>query len=272
MSLLFIWTLVCPSVSLAQDLFDEENTLRYANYLYNQGNYALAIPEFERLVFYNPEEIRYKAQLVESYFNTGEYQQVETSIDRWTADIVEYPLSLYYLKSRLRLGEFTVAQQVVNSDEYQFPKEEIPSISIATLGLSGEWDKASEVCRDTPTAYHSVTFQNYCQVVGEAQNFNEKNKFVAAGLSMLIPGLGKVYTKDYVDGIANLLFVGATAFQSYRGFKNDDINDLQGWIYGGAALSFYLGNIYGSWLAANRYNDRFYESKQKELDISFFGQ
>lgn len=255
----------------AQDLFDEENTLKYANYLYQRGNYELAIPEYERLVYFDPSQQVYKLQLLETYFQTEAFEQIEQSIERWSTDQIGFPFSLYYLKAQFKKADFTEAQRVVsNTNTFIFPSDKRLSYQLLSYGLAGQWDQAADVCRATRTITPDPSFQEYCSIVNEADTFREKNRFLAAGLSTLIPGLGKVYTRDYVDAAINFLFIGVTAFQAYRGFTNDDIREVQGWIYGGVALSFYLGNIYGSWKAADQYNYRFYESKRQALDRSFF--
>ena len=255
----------------SQDLFDEENTLRYANYLYQRGNYQLAIPEYERLVYFDPDQQTYKLLLLETYFRTHAYDQIEQSIERWSTREIEFPFSLYYLKAQFKKEDFTEAQRILNDNNtFRFPANRRASYQLVNYGLAGQWEKAAAVCQTKMNATPEPSFQEYCTIVSQAETFKEKNRFLAAGLSTVVPGLGKVYTKDYVDAAVNFLFIGVTAFQAYRGFTNDDIRDVQGWIYGGVALSFYLGNIYGSWKAADQYNYRFYESKRQALDRSFF--
>ncbi len=267
--LLAFMLIVTPLQS--QDLFDEENTLKYANYLYQRGNYQLAIPEYERLVYFDPARRIYKLQLLETYFRTQAYDQIEQSIERWSPRKIEFPFSLYYLKAQLKTQNFTKAQHILNDDNtFRFPANKRVAYQLVSYGLAGQWYKAAAVCQIKLPVTPEPSFQQYCTIVGQADAFNEKNRFLAAGLSTIVPGLGKVYTRDYVDAAVNFLFIGVTAFQAYRGFTNDDIREVQGWIYGGVALSFYLGNIYGSWKAADQYNYRFYESKQQTLDRAFF--
>lgn len=254
-----------------QNLFDEENTRKYAEYLYQRGKFALAIPEYERLIYFNPDSEVYQAQLLESYFNIEAYDKIAQTIPVWYPDSIRYPISLYLLKTTLKTGTYQEAYNILdNETRYQFPSEQVPVLRMVTYGLASDWKKAAGLCNNTPPIDQEADFARYCQIVTSAAEFKPKNKLLAAGLSTLVPGLGKVYTRDYIDAAVNFLFIGVTAFQAYRGFSNDNINDLQGWIYGGVALSFYLGNIYGSWRAADQYNYRFYEDKRQELDRSFF--
>jgi hypothetical protein len=256
----------------AQNLFDEENTRKYADYLFQRGNYQLAIPEYERLIYFNSQHETYKIKLLDSYFRTSAFEEIERAVGDWYPNTVDYPASFFYLKTQLKTSKFQYAQQLLSENSrFQFPVDEKPAYLIVSYGLANAWGKAAEICETNESANRSQSFQQYCQVVASANGFKPKNKFVAAGLSTLVPGLGRVYTKDYADAVVNILFIGVTAFQAIRGFRNEEINDLQGWIYGGVALSFYMGNIYGSWRAADQFNYRFYESKRQALDRAFFG-
>lgn len=256
---------------MAQNLFDEQHTLQYANYLYRQGNYQLAIPEFERLVYFNPNRQGYKLQLLETYFRVQAYEEIEASVNRWSTDEVSYPFSLYYLKVQFREGDFEEASRVLSPKSgFRFPENKLRAYQLVSYGLAGRWSDAADLCPASTDENQPASFREYCNIINEADQFREKKPWVAAGMSAVVPGLGKVYTRDYVDALVNFLFIGVTAFQAYRGFSSESISDLQGWIYGGVALSFYLGNVYGSWKAADQYNYRFYESKKESLDHTFF--
>lgn len=73
-----------------------------------------------------------------------------------------------------------------------------------------------------------------------------KSPWVAAGLSAVVPGLGKVYAGRPGEGVSAFLIVGslmaATAENAYK----------EGWtnwktlLFGSLSTVFYLGNIYGS--------------------------
>jgi TM2 domain-containing membrane protein YozV len=79
-----------------------------------------------------------------------------------------------------------------------------------------------------------------------------KSELTAAILSTLIPGAGKIYTKDYSDGIIAFLVTGLMSYISYRDFKAD--HKFRGWLFAGLTAFFYGGNIYGSIASAQIYN------------------
>jgi TM2 domain-containing membrane protein YozV len=74
----------------------------------------------------------------------------------------------------------------------------------------------------------------------------------ASLLSALIPGLGKVYSNEISDGIFSFLATGLLSYLAYDNFKAD--HRFRGWLFTGLASIFYVGNIYGSYAAAQIFN------------------
>lgn len=86
-------------------------------------------------------------------------------------------------------------------------------------------------------------------------NFPAKSPWVAAGLSALVPGLGRVYTHQYGVAAESLLVCGgfaAVTIENYRHYGAIWSTLL----FGTLGTLFYLGNIYGSYLSVEVYNDR----------------
>jgi len=81
-----------------------------------------------------------------------------------------------------------------------------------------------------------------------------KSAATAGILSALIPGLGKIYTGYYGDGITAFLMTSAFAILSYTNFKAN--HNFRAWLFAGLTGLFYSGNIYGSVVSANLINAR----------------
>jgi hypothetical protein len=73
-----------------------------------------------------------------------------------------------------------------------------------------------------------------------------KSPLLAGMLSAAIPGMGKVYAGHWEDGISAFFMVGISAWQGYEGFRKEGISSAKGWILGGLAAAMYGGNIIGS--------------------------
>ncbi len=77
-----------------------------------------------------------------------------------------------------------------------------------------------------------------------------KSPWLAAVSSGVIPGMGKVYTGEWKDGLYACVIVTAFSWLAYRSVQKASVPYTA--FYGSMALSFYLGNIYGSWKSALR--------------------
>ena len=81
---------------------------------------------------------------------------------------------------------------------------------------------------------------------------SRKSPAVAVLLSAVLPGSGKIYAGRGVDGLSSALATGAPAFFSIRGFRRDGASSIRGWLEGSLSLGFYLGNLWGSAVAARQ--------------------
>ena len=77
-----------------------------------------------------------------------------------------------------------------------------------------------------------------------------KSPLLAAALSMVVPGLGRVYLGRWPDGLLSFLLVGTTAALAAQGFYEEGQGSVRGWILGGVAALLYAGNVYGSAVGA----------------------
>jgi TM2 domain-containing membrane protein YozV len=77
-----------------------------------------------------------------------------------------------------------------------------------------------------------------------------KSPLLAAALSMVVPGLGRVYLGRWPDGLLSFLLVGTTAAFAAQGFYEEGQGSVRGWILGGVAALLYAGNVYGSAVGA----------------------
>ena len=77
-----------------------------------------------------------------------------------------------------------------------------------------------------------------------------KSPLLAAALSLVVPGLGRVYLGRWPDGLLSFLLVGTTAVLAAQGFYQEGQGSVRGWILGGVAGLLYAGNVYGSAVGA----------------------
>lgn len=168
-----------------------------------------------------------------------------------------YEKSLFYgLVCDTYLQDYSSASNRMNS--YEGSLQELKSYELAALSL----------LMDDAAGYKSYSqdfsYSNYVLSDGEKvfediyhSRFEEKRKspYLAAGLSALLPGLGKIYAGAYGEGISSFLLWGcSTALAIDNGIKNG-AGDWRTIVFSTVSSLLYLGNIYGSYISVGLYYD-----------------
>jgi hypothetical protein len=124
-------------------------------------------------------------------------------------------------------------------------------MALALALATRQWSQADTLLRRTGDKRLGQAYQ---PVIAAGTAIHYRKPWVAASLSAVVPGAGKVYAGQWKDGLFSLLFVAINGYQSYRGFHQKGLQSARGWIFGGLALGFYTGNVYGSAQTVKRYN------------------
>jgi TolA-binding protein len=80
----------------------------------------------------------------------------------------------------------------------------------------------------------------------------QKSEVLAGVLSGILPGAGYAYAEEFATGFMSLGVNGAFVTAAWAAFANG--LEAVGILAGGIGLPFYVGNIYGSVLAARKWN------------------
>jgi hypothetical protein len=102
------------------------------------------------------------------------------------------------------------------------------------------------VLEPTLSAWH----QQDLELLRRYDTLPRKSPWVAAALSAVIPGLGRVYIGRWPDGLISFLLVGLTAGLSAQGFHEEGRDSVRGWVLAGFGALLYAGNVYGSAVGA----------------------
>lgn len=234
-----------------QDLFNEENTSRFADYLFKTQQFNLAAQEYERLVFLAPKNSGYKLSLVQSYRYAGDLTSAQNRLTLFCGDSLYRINQLFgteYLKIALIQNNMSNAQYFIKHNS-KLDENVKQHYQTCIYLMESKWIKADSVIRKYPGIDPTLV-----KLTDKAMHLKSKSPFLAASLSTVLPGSGKVYCGYWKDGLISLLFVGANAWQAYRGYTKIGPRSAHFYIFGGLTLGFYLGNIYGSQKAAKRHN------------------
>lgn len=251
----------------SQDLFNLENSILFADFLKRTKQYEYAAREYERIIFLDPENDSIRLSLIQVYFGSGDYPTaLKKALKIYPSDYkLPRQFAIEYSRLLLLNDSTGLLNNLMNNNPNILPDDAEKMLLYSHMS-NGNWQEAEKIVSRVPGGYseHSI-------LIKQALNHRYKSPLIATGLSAIIPGAGKLYTKDWKDGIFSLLAIGSMAFQSYRGFAKYGTGRGSGWIYGSIGAVFYAGNIYGTHKAAKRYNSKLKENvkaKTKHLLIT----
>lgn len=247
------------------NLFSPANRYKFANYLFHQQDYFRSNDEFRQyLRFANNDTVRFK--IAYGLLEIGELNQ---SKDYLKSLFVNSNLSdeakilffkIKFLENNVDEMESAVSNKIFFSDKY--------STNISKLHSSLKLLNSKEVLNSAGILkpFKGEEADTIRQFFIAKYNPDLKSEFLAGIMSAIIPGMGKIYTENYSDGITSFLFTTILGYLSYNNFQNDHNN--RGWIFAGLTSFFYAGNIYGSIASANIYNTKI--ALRVNLDITDF--
>lgn len=254
------------SAETPPDYYSPENVRKFADFLYEQGDYLRAVGEYQRYLFYEPQEseaINYRIAIC--YRFGGKTDQ---AIQSFETLLRTYPDSEYISRIYYQIGATYFVMDHFDQSA-RFLHEALPRITDTRqhaeaeqlIGLSylkqKRWSEASEVFKTLQTSdvmsirEKAVVYHNYAE---KGAHLSTRSPFLAGTLSTIVPGAGRLYTGRLGDALTSLFTVGFTGWQAYDGFRRDGISSVKGWTLGTLCGIFYVGNIYGSVISARVYN------------------
>lgn len=221
----------------------------FASFLMEQGLYTMAGEEYEKLTYLYPKDPYYARQLLKAYRLDGNYNR---AIERARfLDITSPKVATEYIVSLILNEQNESAEIMINSSANLFSQKELLRFRTENNIIKGNYHQA-QINFQENQSYP----QQYKDLLQESTKLKTKSPALAGIMSALIPGTGRLYTRDYKDGLISLIFVGGAGYQSYTRFRKNGINSVGGWIYGALATGFYLANIYGSAKSAKYFNSK----------------
>ena len=250
------------------DYYAPENVRKFADFLYEQGDYLRAAGEYQRYLFYQPresEEIRYSIALC--YRFAG---QTEQAIRNFQMLLRVHPEGRFTSQAYYQIGATYFLQDQFEQSA-QFLREVLPHVTDARqhaaaeqlIGLSylmqKQWSEAGEVFKTLQgsgvpsVSQKAAVYHSYAK---NGADLPTRSPFLAGALSTVVPGAGRLYTGRFSDALTSLFIVSLTGWQAYDGFQRDGLSSVKGWTLGTLSGIFYVGNIYGSIISARVYNRR----------------
>ena len=244
----------------AQDLYDLKNSREFSGYLMQSGQFSLAVPEFRRVLFFCPDDSLARINLLIALRRSGDPAGALDQLKTWFGTEPPRSFAIEGIKSSIMDQRFDLASDLLESaPDIPETEQAYYRMGLGLLTWSGDENTLPEEGRDPSPGYAKLL-----DVRTQASQMKMKSPALALAMSAVIPGLGKVYSKDWKDGLFSLMFIGGNVLQAYRGFSKFGTGNPYGWIFGTLAVGFYGANLYGSWKSAADFNRRQLEYIQDE--------
>lgn len=280
---IILFIALCSTVSLKgeeqnTEYFKPANIRKFADYLFEEEQYIKAAGEYGRYLFaedsfpQNADSIFFRIALC---YRLDENYKNSISYFRKIAD--KYPESPLLADSYLKIGtcyslmdSFELSNKILKTCLPKESTEKNRTGELMSLNYmqTKEWDKAREFLNSSNSDKKQLF-----SLLEKGETLPKKNKLASGLFSAIIPGSGKFYCNRPADGFHSFATVSLSCWQAYEGFEENGIHSVKGWIFGVLGGLLYLGNIYGSVVAADIYNEEqeimFKLSLKKYLNENF---
>lgn len=272
---------VCSSVAITGILHDYLRPIpseyEFAEYLFSLGEFSGAADEYYRhctgqesyrdTLLYNSALCRFLAgQDTAALFLTAECHK-DAPGTLHDQKVLLLTSIIHYTTHHYRSVRRILHNQVFSSDSLR----QLATI-LVRLSHAGEynWSKCdtSKSDRITDTVLKNINTA-ISEYATEAAALPRRNPMLSSTLSAVIPGAGKVYSGNAIDGFFSFLSVIAPlALGGWSYYTSREVTLSNA---GLVTFSFilYSANIYGSWFAAQRYNSyrqrEHYESFRQDV-------
>jgi tetratricopeptide (TPR) repeat protein len=261
-----------------KEYFKPLNIRRFADYLFEEEQYIKAAGEYGRYLFakdsfpQNADSIFFRIALC--YRRKKDYKN---SINYFRKISHKYPESHLLETSYLEIGtcyslmdSFALSNEILKSSQPKDSTLKNRAGELISLNYmqNKQWNEARKSLN-----FRASNKKQLFSLIEKGENLPKKNKLVSGLFSAVIPGSGKLYCNRPADAFHSFTTVSLTCWQAYEGFEEDGIHSVKGWIFGVLGGLLYLGNIYGSVVAADIYNEEqeimFKLSVKKYLNENF---
>lgn len=174
--------------------------------------------------------------------------------DQWLSKVkgpLSDPAMFYGNVARVHLDRpFDALKPLASYDGEHTELAALQSAGIALmLGDVSMFREESE--KFTYSDYRLAESEKAIKDLSEVLNKSHKIPWLAAGMSAIIPGAGKIYAGQTGPGVASFLAVGSLAAITAEQWKHHGAKDWRTIVAGSLCGIFYIGNIYGSWVSVS---------------------
>ncbi|MBN2189167.1 MAG: hypothetical protein JW699_06920 [Chitinispirillaceae bacterium] len=279
-----VMVLLASAAAAEDGYYSKKNAVKFADYCFQHDEYERAIGEYLRAaaedeggdiddsLFFRIAAAYVRLSKPERARDYGRLIMRESGDSSVVIRAKHLVAFSYYLEKKYDSAALLsgIAASACDSGEL---RSRAAVLRIASLLKLYRWHEAvaesESVLKAVPLAADD-TLTRYLHGIGcQGSALREKKPYLASVLSALVPGSGKVYAHRAGDGFFSLLVIGTMAWQAYDGYAQGGLLSGRCIAFGLLGLSFYAGNVYGSFNAAVLYNKSRREALANRVNLQF---
>jgi tetratricopeptide (TPR) repeat protein len=258
-----------------QIVIDADAQFAFAHGFMDKGDYGRAITEFERFVYFFPNDRRVSLarQLIGlCYLDDGKYQEarrVFAKIYRADPESSSAKKALFLTgESYYKEGVYDKAQDFYGEVLKRYPSFSLRNKALYRLGWTrmqeNRWREASEDFKLVENG--SPLFEKARRLSVESLKGEElpyKDPTTAGVMAAVLPGLGHAYVSRYKDAVIAFLLNGLFIWATVEAFNQD--HNVLGGILAFFEVGWYSGNIYSAVNVTHKWNRKVRDDFRKGL-------
>ena len=251
-ALVCLLVLACPLLKAQRHIAQD---MAFIDYLIGNNFTTDAISWLDGNAYQPSDTLAYLRGL--SLYTAGKLELASIEFSKVPSASCYYDRSVFFgVVSDAYNGRYNLGLDRLSS--YTGPYQELKYYQIAALSLLKD-DKDGYKAASGAFTYSDYTMTEgeklFDRVYEERYLAKQKSPWLAAGLSAVVPGLGKIYVGRKDEGIAALMTVGVLAGFTAEAWIKKGPTDWRTILFGTLGSLFYIGNIYGSYMSVGIYND-----------------
>ncbi len=236
----------------------------FAQSLFEEGDYYRAIGEYKRYIFENNDgkfvkKAKYNIGLcylkAEKWERAAEvFDELENVFEKKEKEFVLLSKAmLYEYKKDYTYSDFVLEKYLTLFPDSRYSENAFYLKAWNFIYLKN-WDRAKEELKKIKmNAELKKSAEQILKGIDASDSIAQRSNILSGVFSMVLPGSGYIYCGRWSDGLISLLINGIFIYNTYMAFKNNDTFGKV--LYGIPTISFYTSNIYGSAVAANKFNE-----------------
>jgi tetratricopeptide (TPR) repeat protein len=240
-----------------------DRQFQFAEHYFDAGKYYRAIGEYERFIYFFPEDTRHEQAMYKigmSYENGKKFQE---AINAFNNLLTKFPSTDFETEVRFRISQcFVELKEYLKAIDYL---DRIVATTKDTDTSDEAYYRRGWICLEmdqweaAEKSFACISSKNrkryrletLSHEMHQKKDLKTKNP-TTSGILAIIPGAGHLYCSRYRDAAIAFLFNSATIYAAYEAFDHD--HDVLGGIITFFEVGFYSGNIYSAVNCAHKHN------------------